>query len=153
MNDTYIYQVISLTFIWIYFMRFYEDGVNFECTRCGNCCVCEGYVFMFEKDIRRLIDNEGYSLEDLKKNYLSTYGEYIVLRSLNDNSCIFWDKEIKGCKVYRNRPTQCGTYPFWNTVFKTERDFEVEKNFCPGIDDENGKHFTADEIDKLRNTY
>ncbi|MBN1971292.1 MAG: YkgJ family cysteine cluster protein [Candidatus Delongbacteria bacterium] len=133
--------------------RFYENGVKFKCKRCGSCCNCEGYVFMFEKDIRNLIDNEGFTLEELQKRYLSTYGEYVVLRSRRDHSCIFWDNEIKGCKVYMNRPTQCKTYPFWNTVFKSEDRFKEEIEFCPGINTADGDFFTADEIDELRNRY
>lgn len=130
-------------------MSFYEDGIKFECTRCGNCCTCEGYVFIFRKDLDEL--EKVYDRETLEKNYLSTYGEYVVLRDKADKSCIFWDNEIKGCKVYMNRPTQCRTYPFWNTVLKTEKRFTEELSFCPGIG--HGRHYTKEEIDNLRKKF
>ncbi len=130
---------------------FYKDGIKFECNRCGKCCTCEGYVFMFKKDIDALIDNEGFTKEELSLKYLSSFNNYTVLRSNFDNSCIFWDKKIKGCMIYKNRPTQCRTYPFWNTVLRSEEHFNEEKNFCKGIG--KGKLFTKEEIDKLRDTY
>ncbi len=132
-------------------MSFYDDGIRFECQRCGRCCTCEGYVFMFEKDLRRLIENEGYTREELQRSYLSTFRGYTVLRDKANNECIFWDNEIKGCKVYKNRPTQCQTYPFWNNVFKSKEAFLREKEDCPGIG--KGRFFSKEEIDNLKDKY
>jgi len=129
-------------------MRFYEEGVKFECQRCGGCCNCEGYVFIFQNDYNRLISSGRFTEESLRMDYLSTFQGYTVLRSRPDHTCILWDKEINGCMAYDCRPIQCQTYPFWNTVFKDEERFKAEEQDCPGIG--KGKHFTADEIDELR---
>jgi len=129
-------------------MRFYEEGVQFECQRCGGCCNCEGYVFIFQNDYNRLIASGRFTEESLRMDYLSTFQGYTVLRSRPDHTCILWDKEINGCMAYDCRPIQCQTYPFWNTVFKDEDRFKAEQQDCPGIG--KGKHFSADEIDELR---
>lgn len=132
-------------------MSFYDDGVRFECTRCGHCCTCEGYVFITAADLGRLIENEGFELEELQKHYFSSYQGYTVLRDNSRGDCIFWDSEIKGCKIYKNRPTQCQTYPFWKINFKTKGDLNREYQECPGLG--RGKLYTKEEIDKLLGTF
>ena len=131
--------------------KFYKDGVRFECTRCGKCCTCDGYVFINGDDLNNLIEGEKFSKEELLKHYLSSYQGYTVLRDKKNGECIFWDNEIMGCKVYKYRPIQCRTYPFWNVVLKTEERFKKESEFCPGIG--KGKLYTEEEIEILRELY
>lgn len=131
--------------------KFYKDGIRFECQRCGHCCTCEGYVFIFKKDLDNLIDGAQIPLQELKDNFLSYYNGYTVLRDKANGECIFWDSEIRGCKVYENRPTQCRTYPFWNTLLKSKESFVRERNDCPGIGV--GKLYTEEEIEERRKQY
>lgn len=59
--------------------------------------------------------------------------------------CIFWAGG--GCTVYKHRPLQCRTYPFWpqNLVGKTAWDKAGEE--CPGINQ--GKKHSYREIKKI----
>lgn len=129
-------------------MTFYDNGVNFECQRCGNCCTCSGYVFIFQKDIDLILKKTNYTKEDLEKRFLSKMDDYLVLRDQANGACIFWDDTIKGCKIYQARPTQCRTYPFWNAVMSDEESWENNKESCPGVG--KGRHYTFEEIEKLR---
>jgi hypothetical protein len=47
-------------------------------------------------------------------------------------NCIFWDS--KGCKVYEDRPIQCSTYPFWDSIINSKASWQYEARSCPGID-------------------
>ncbi len=132
-------------------MSFYDEGIQFSCQRCGHCCTCEGYVFLTATDLGNMIEKEGFELEDLQQHYFSTYKGYTVLRDNVNGACIFWDDEIKGCKIYKNRPTQCQTYPFWKMNFKHESDLEREYKECPGLGQ--GKRFSKDEIDEILETF
>ena len=38
------------------------------------------------------------------------------------------------CTVYEARPTQCRTFPFWNSNLKSRSAWERMRCFCPGID-------------------
>ncbi len=131
--------------------KFYKDGINFECQRCGNCCTCEGFVFLFKEDLDRLVNDAKIPLKDLKLRYLSTFREYTVLKDKANGECIFWDAEINGCKIYKHRPTQCTTYPFWNGLLKIKETFDKEKETCHGIG--KGWRYTEEEIDELRKKY
>jgi Fe-S-cluster containining protein len=54
--------------------------------------------------------------------------------------CIFLDREsLPGkavCSIYKARPTQCRTWPFWPENLRTRRDWETVKRRtpCPGMD-------------------
>ena len=44
--------------------RWYKDGLQFECTGCGDCCTGEpGYVWVSEQEIQNLADLTGTGLE------------------------------------------------------------------------------------------
>lgn len=130
-------------------MSFYDNGIKFECKQCGNCCNVQGYVFIFPNDLDRLIENSGFTLEELQKTYLSTVDGYTVFRDAGSGACIFWDHIVKGCKIYEARPTQCRTYPFWKTLLYRKRRWEEELDTCPGIGE--GRLYTFEEIEELKN--
>jgi Fe-S-cluster containining protein len=45
--------------------------------------------------------------------------------------CIFWESD--GCSVYRHRPMQCRSYPFWSGNLISRHSWEQLKSSCPGI--------------------
>jgi Fe-S-cluster containining protein len=59
-------------------------------------------------------------------------GDGLVLSLLEKKNfdCIFWDG---GCTVYKSRPVQCRTYPFWENPTKTRENWNWEGRYCPGI--------------------
>ena len=127
----------------------YEKGIRFECQGSANCCVSRGshgYVFLCKKDLSRLAKYFSISLKKFIIDYCETSGGYIHLKEIRKNGeCIFL-KNTK-CKVYKNRPTQCRTWPFWpeNMNSKTWNDEVI--NFCPGIG--KGKIINKNKINKL----
>ena len=38
----------------------------------------------------------------------------------------------KGCTVYRVRPAQCRTWPFWESNLATPEDWQRTTEICPG---------------------
>ncbi len=130
-------------------VNFYKNGIRFECKQCGNCCSIKGYVFIFPKDLERLIEKSGFTLEELERSFLSSVDGYTVLRSRGDDGCIFWDAIDKNCKIYEARPTQCRTFPFWKSLVYRKEKWDKETEMCRGIGE--GRLYTEAEIDELKN--
>jgi len=57
--------------------------------------------------------------------------------------CILWDKG--GCAVYRARPLQCRSYPFWAANVDSRESWERTARDCPGIGQ--GRLHTKEEIE------
>ena len=113
-----------------------EDGIKFECQGSGNCCVSRGsygYVYLSKKDIKKLSDNLKVSTKKFVRDYCDKTNGYIHLKELKENQgdCIFLVN--KRCSVYKSRPIQCRTWPFWPENMNTKTwNNEISKN-CPGI--------------------
>lgn len=70
--------------------------------------------------------------------------------------CILLDRDSSPgralCRVYRARPSQCRTWPFWEQNLKTRRHWEDAKRRvpCPGMDAPEGRLHPLVEIRVLR---
>jgi Fe-S-cluster containining protein len=116
---------------------FYTRGLCFSCTRCSSCCRHEsGFVFLSRGDAELLV-------KELKMEYtafVETFCRWVPdpvsgeaprlsLREKANFDCVFWDE---GCVVYSCRPLQCRSFPFWESIMRSET---VWKNLdCPGKD-------------------
>ena len=72
-------------------------------------------------------------IPELVEKYLYKKGyKYSLKENKIDDSyeCIFYDREVNGCKIYEARPQLCRTFPFWD-YFKTRID-ELKAE-CPGV--------------------
>lgn len=114
-------------------------GYSFDCSACeaceGACCTGEsGYIWVKYKEIENISQFLELSVEDFAKIYLKKVGHRYSLIEYgideNDYACIFFDKDLKRCKIYDVRPMQCRSFPFWEQ-FKGDED-EVRSE-CPGI--------------------
>jgi len=128
---------------------FWKEGLRFSCTSCGHCCRHEpGYVFLSREDLRRLSINSGVSEEEFSQKFCRKVDLGITTRlsliETEDNDCIFWDQ---GCTVYKARPLQCRTYPFWPGILSSPAEWERESRECPGINQ--GKKHSAREISNV----
>jgi len=71
--------------------------------------------------------------------------------------CIFLDRATAPgralCGVYRSRPSQCRTWPFWEQNLGSRRVWEETKKRvpCPGMDATEGRLHTLVEIRVMRN--
>jgi uncharacterized protein len=122
----------------------YQDGLSFECTRCGACCTGdEGFVWLNEEEIEGLARRAEMPVDEFLKIYTKRVGKRVSLRERENGDCVFWHKNV-GCSVYEDRPRQCRTWPFWNSNIETPEDWERTKKSCPGSGV--GRVYTVDEI-------
>jgi len=119
-----------------------EIGLRFTCTQCGNCCTGPtGFVLFTEKEARAMSQQLGISVGAFLRDYTR---ETIVGRSLSEiptefgYDCVFLTRDAKtgktGCSVYKSRPEQCRTWPFWRSNLKRKRDWSEASEGCPGMD-------------------
>ncbi|HEC61358.1 MAG TPA: YkgJ family cysteine cluster protein [bacterium] len=126
----------------------YNDGLQFECTRCSRCCRhTPGYVFLSSNDLHRLAAATKRSRTAFLADYCREVGvngfRRISLKEKSNFDCIFWEDE--GCIVYESRPFQCASYPFWSANLDSQADWEDVKGDCPGAD--HGRRHSKEEID------
>lgn len=122
----------------------FQDGLRFECTRCGNCCTgAGGYVWLTDEELTTLaafVEMPEYQFQAV---YTKQVGKRRSLREKSNNDCVLWDSE-RGCTVYSARPAQCRTWPFWESTTETPDDWKKLQEGCPGAG--KGQLFTVEEI-------
>lgn len=115
--------------------RFYDDGLRFQCQGSGNCCVSRGeygYVFLTEEDRANMAKELKISLKNFEKNYCEkTQGVWHLKEIPGRPECLFL--ENKKCSIYKARPTQCRTWPFWPEVMNAKTWKKEVATFCPGV--------------------
>ena len=128
--------------------KIYSKGMRFQCQRSSNCCVSRGsygFVYLSKKDILRLSKYTDLSIKDFIKLYCEkTYGFVHFKEHRKNSECQFLEK--KRCSIYKARPTQCRTWPFWSENMKTKIWNEEIQSFCPGIG--KGKIIQQSQIEK-----
>ena len=116
-------------------MPWYADGLRFECQPdCGACCVNHGdyaYVYLDPADVRRLTRSLRLPRREFLERFTTKDGDALALR-MDQPACPFLDGVR--CTVYRARPTQCRTFPFWSENLTSRRRWRALSRFCPGID-------------------
>ncbi len=121
---------------------FYQDGLQFSCTRCSACCRhTPGYVFLSQKDLDDLAAFLKTSRVDLKSAYCRqvSFGQVRRLSLIEKKNldCIFWEAENGshggGCSVYPARPLQCRSFPFWASSMTSREEWDRCGRTCPGI--------------------
>ncbi len=121
----------------------YKEGFDYgfnpsACESCeGRCCTGEsGYIYVNKAEIERIANFLELSQELFIEKYLYKKGYKYSIKereTKNGYECIFYDSKNNGCTIYKARPIQCRTFPFWD-YFKTNKD-ELKQE-CPGIVDE-----------------
>jgi uncharacterized protein len=111
------------------------EGLRFECTACGKCCVNHGdgfeYVYSTRAERRALAAHLGITERAFEAQYCERIEGHLSFKS-RDRACIFL---VGGrCSVYALRPAQCRTFPFWPELLADERAWERDvASFCPGV--------------------
>ena len=131
---------------------FYTSGLKFSCKRCSACCRYDaGFVFLSENDLNNLTA----AFKTDKNKFLSVYcrwvrdwkgNEVLSLKEKSNKDCILWDS---GCTVYNNRPLQCVTFPFWNSILASKENWEAAASECPGMN--NGQFYSKQMIENKVN--
>jgi hypothetical protein len=112
----------------------YEPGLCFACTRCGNCCTGEpGSVRVSEEELVELSGYLDLPEHEFRARYTRALEDGATsLVEHEDQSCIFFEREA-GCTVYPVRPRQCRTWPFWRANLATPQHWAEAARTCPGI--------------------
>src|SRR5579871_153117 len=122
----------------------YQDGLRFECTRCGKCCSgFPGFVWVNDDEMKAIAEFLDEPLEEVLGLYTRIFDGDRTLRDRLNNDCIFFDAE-KGCTIYPVRPRQCRTWPFWESNVRTPNDWKETCQTCPGSGQ--GDLISAEEI-------
>lgn len=122
----------------------YSDGLNFTCTRCGNCCTGEpGFVWVDDAELKALAQLLGEPLDQVRGLYTKAGHRGLSLREKANGDCVFFDRH-RGCTVYPVRPRQCQTWPFWASNVATPESWEHTCASCPGSG--RGELIPAEEI-------
>ena len=113
----------------------YNQGIRFKCQGSSNCCVSRGeygFVYLSENDIKRLCLFTKLKKNDFIKMYCDKTDEFTHLKERpKHNNCIFL--KDKKCSIYKARPTQCRTWPFWSENLNAKKWNDEISKFCPGI--------------------
>lgn len=111
----------------------FDDGLAFECTRCGACCTgAPGYVWVGPEEMARLAAHLGLALDEFARRFVRRVGDDLSLIERPNGDCIFWERST-GCTVYEARPEQCRTWPFWPENLETPDDWRAVGRRCPGV--------------------
>jgi Fe-S-cluster containining protein len=115
---------------------FYEKGLRFSCLRCSTCCRhTPGFVFLSEKDLHGIAGFLHMSPEEVRRRFcrIVQVGGFkrLSLKEKGNLDCVFWEAE--GCTIYRERPLQCRSFPFWSANLLSRDAWERAAEMCPGI--------------------
>ena len=133
---------------------FYEKGIKFECQGSGKCCSSRGaygYVYLTEEDRKNIAELLKITTAGFTKKYCKKVEDIYCLKEE-----YFPDGEINPdcrylegtrCGIYKARPTQCRTWPFWPENMTPRAWNKNVASFCPGVN--KGKLFTKKQIDTI----
>ena len=123
----------------------YKDGLQFECTGCGDCCTgAPGYVWVTRDEIEQLAAQLKMSVADFEETFVRKVGIRKSLVEYDNGDCVFFDSDARKCTVYEARPRQCRTWPFWGSNVENKAAWNRTSQACPGCNQ--GKLHSADTI-------
>jgi uncharacterized protein len=127
--------------------EFVDKGICFECIPgCILCCAIPGMVFVRDDEIGGMAEFFGISAEEFTKKYLQRHwGDVYNLNFPDSEPCMFLSED--GCSIYKVRPVQCRTFPFWPEYMSNARSWKDIKKMCPGIG--RGRSYPIEEILKI----
>lgn len=124
----------------------YKDGLRFTCTQCGKCCTGDpGYVWLTDEEVTAIAASLGEPRHEFLAMRTHKAKGRITLREKADGDCVLYDPR-KGCTVYRHRPMQCRTWPFWESNLESPEKWERTEAICPGSGE--GELIPVEEIVK-----
>ncbi len=130
--------------------EFWKDGIQFECQGSGNCCVSRGgygFVFLTKEDRQSMAEALNISTVAFTKQFCVQEDGIWRLKDGVSDDCVFLLENR--CTVYKGRPTQCRTWPFWPETLNTRTWSKEVASFCPGVG--KGKVWSAAEVEEQLN--
>lgn len=127
----------------------YHKGLRFTCTACGDCCTGEpGYVWLNKAEIEAMSEQLGLEVEEFEREHVVPVGVRKSLRERENGDCVLLDAKTRKCTVYKQRPRQCRTWPFWDSNLKSPKAWEEACEACPGSG--KGKLYAIEKIEDQR---
>ena len=127
----------------------YAEGLQFECSQCGDCCSGEpGFVWVDEDEIASLARAMKLSVDEFQDQFVRQVGRDKSLKEYPDGDCILLDPDTRKCIAYEGRPVQCRTWPFWDSNLAKRKDWKETCRVCPGAG--KGKLYTLQQIELAR---
>lgn len=124
-----------------------KNGLQFSCTSCGRCCQNDGEVWFDTDEFYDLCKLLNMTFE----NAIDTYTESIssgwikmknkIPNGVDDDQCVFLDKDGKSCSIYEARPVQCRTYPYWPSLLINSSTWDDEAVVPDSVP---GKHWSRE---------
>ncbi len=127
--------------------KFYQNGMRFECQKSGKCCRFRGsygYIYLSLNERQQMADHLGISTIKFTKRYMEKTDRLLHLKQ-PEKHCPFLKNNR--CSVYKARPIQCRTWPFWPENMREKVWKEEIEPYCPGIG--KGKLYSAQEIEEI----
>ena len=126
---------------------FFDDGLFFECRRCGTCCTGEpGIVYVQADEVARIARYLDQTVASFTAAYLFPFRKSFSIREHADGRCRFYQH---GCTIYPVRPRQCRSFPFWFENMRSLKKWRQVCRACPGIG--HGRHYSKAEILEIIN--
>ena len=140
----------------------YDEGLRFTCTQCGNCCSGPpGYVWFTDQESADMARLFNLSKKDFLEKFARRISGKWSLREVSTEhgmDCVFLRRDPESgkaqCSIYTARPSQCRTWPFWPDNLKTTRHYIQAAQVCPGIRkglEGEGNFYAIDKIRIMRN--
>lgn len=124
------------------------QGRRFGCTQCGNCCLEPGFVYMTLEETKAMAEHLNLRLRDFRDEYglkWDRYAQQWVIQATHGEGCPLLTTDLR-CSVHPVKPIQCGTFPFWEELLDDKENWDEAKKYCPGMDAETGREYSAAEI-------
>ena len=124
---------------------FFDQGLRFECQRCGACCTGEsGFIFVDKSEIVQLARYVSQDISCFIDEFLYPFRNGYSIKEHADGQCFFYQD---GCVVYPVRPAQCKIFPFWFENLRSLKKWRRVTKECPGIDQ--GPVYSKEQILKF----
>lgn len=127
----------------------YESGLRFTCTACGDCCTGDpGFVWLNKQEIADLAEATGLDVDAFEERHVRKVGVRKSLRERESGDCVLFDADSRKCTVYGARPRQCRTWPFWDSNLKSPDAWRAACDACPGSGE--GRLYSLEAIETQR---
>ena len=127
----------------------YQSGLRFTCTQCGDCCTGEpGFVWVDDAELTAIAEFLGEPINEVRGLTTRAAARGRALREKANGDCVFYEKG-RGCTVYPVRPAQCRTWPFWESNLASPETWRQTCEVCPGSG--RGELIPAEEITRRLN--
>ncbi|MBN1932430.1 MAG: YkgJ family cysteine cluster protein [Desulfobacterales bacterium] len=124
---------------------FFDQGLRFECQRCGVCCTGgPGTVYVDKAEIARIANYLKLPTVEFIDQYLYPYRDSYSIKEDEFGNCLFYQS---GCHIYSTRPLQCRTFPFWFENLRSKENWRRLGRECPGVD--RGRLYSKEKILKI----